>query len=184
MSLSLNIDSILNKTWGNYTPGSKKNTSSTTTSGTANSNGVDDNIFAKASALVAEYKSKQEENKNSKGSGTSFLGLSSNQIANMSTSDFLKYAYENKSQSGFEESSKDSSGIKLPMLVRYKGEVVCTAGKSFMAVVAKFKAKYPRRSEEEIAAELMSKYGTGETSSESKTSGTKSTTGNSVNISA
>ena len=66
MSLSLNIDSILNKTWGNYTPGSKKNTSSATSSGTANSNGVDDNIFAKASALVAEYKSKQEENKNSK----------------------------------------------------------------------------------------------------------------------
>ena len=174
MSLSLNIDSILNKTWGNYTPGSKKSSNSGTS---GNSTGVDDNIFAKASALVAEYKSKEADSKDSNKKGNSFLGLSSTQIANMSTSDFLKYAYENKANSGFEGSKNDSSGIKLPMLVRYKGQVVCTAGKSFMAVVSKFKAKYPHRSEEEIAAELMSKYGTGDDTKDEKSS--KSTSGKS-----
>ena len=85
------------------------------------------------------------------------------QIAGMSTSEYLNYAYSNEAKSSFEANkNSDTSGIKLPMLVRYKTEVFSTSGKSFMQVVAKVKAKFPKKSEEEIAAELMSKYATPE----------------------
>ncbi|MCQ2957384.1 MAG: hypothetical protein MJ180_00615 [Candidatus Gastranaerophilales bacterium] len=171
--MSINIDAVLNNIAKNYDPAKAKKKQNTT---------VDANIFAQASALVAEYKNKQASEKENNSGSKLFGGLSFVDIANMSTSDFLKYAYENKSQSGFDENKTDSSGIKLPFVVRYKGQVVCTAGKTFMSVVAKFHAKYPHRSEEEIAAELLAKYGDNQTTVNN--SSANSSTGNSLNLSA
>ena len=90
MSMSINIDKVLKNTWGNYSP--QKNNS---TSKQAN---FDENIFAQASALVAEYKKEQEENNNSTSSSkkSSFGGLTFAQVAGMSTKDFLNYAYNNE----------------------------------------------------------------------------------------
>jgi len=194
MSSSMNINSILSNIAKNY-DASKANKNSTTSSASSSGN-YDASIFQRATELVAEYKSKQESSENNSSSNSSgFIGgLSFSQIANMSTKDFLNFAYENKATSGFTEKeetettdnkkdSSDTSDIDLPMLVRYKGEVFSTAGKSFMAVVAKIHAKYPRRSEEEIAAELMTKYGSSSTDSSSKSSSSK-TTGSTLNFSA
>jgi len=124
MSMSINIDKVLKNTWGNYSP--QKNNS------TPKQANFDENIFAQASALVAEYKKEQEENKNSTSSSkkSSFGGLTFAQVAGMSTKDFLNYAYNNEA---FSVDKQDSSGVDLPMFVRYKAQVVCTSGKSFMA---------------------------------------------------
>jgi len=183
--MSLDINTVLNNIAKNYNSSQTQKNKSTTT--------VDSNIFAQASAMVAEYKEKQNAEKNnesSNSSSTKICGLNFTEVANMSTSDFLKYAYANQAASGFtsnknssdnDENQSGSSGIKLPLIVSYKGRVVSTAGKSFMAVVAKIKAKCPSASEEKIAAELLAKYGN--TSTNSTTSSTN-TTGNSINISA
>jgi len=151
--MSINIDSVLN----NFKINVQKNSSYTKSSNTA----IDSNIFAQASAIVAAAKEKQnsQSETNENKSKNIFGSLSVSQVANMSTKEFLNYAYDNQVSSGFNTNKEDSSGVKLPMLVRYKTAVVSTSGKSFMAVVAKLKAKFPRKSEEEIAAELLAKYG-------------------------
>ena len=183
MSAGININSFLNNFVNNQTSqlnkSKKKNTDS---SGAAvNNTGVADNIFAAASALVSDYKSKTSDKKASTGSGKSMW-----QLANMSTEEFKQYASSNEARSSFEEKQNaDSSGIKLPMIVRYKAEVFSTSGKTFMQVVAKIKAKYPQKSEEAIAAELMSKYATDEQiSNVSKKYSTEQTTGNTISFSA
>ena len=172
--MALNVDSVLNNI-GKYKG------SGTTQKQNGNSQ-VSALAWQKASQLVAEYKAKQEQEGNSSGSGSKniFGNLTFSQVANMSTKDFVNYAYENKANSGFSSQSEDSSGVKLPMLVRYKGQVVSTAGKSFMAVVAKLSAKFPNRSEEEIAAELLSKYGGDLTNT--TPDGQVAATGNSLNM--
>ena len=106
----------------------------------------------------------------------------------MSTDEFKQYASSNEARATFEEKqNSDSSGIKLPMIVRYKAEVFSTSGKTFMQVVAKIKAKYPTKSEEAIAAELMSKYATEEqinSVSQKYSTGQQQTTGNTISFSA
>ena len=151
--MSINIDSVLN----NFKVYVKKNATTACSSNTA----IDSNIFAQASAIVAAAKEKQNSQSETSNNQTKniFGSLSFSQVANMSTKEFLNYAYANQASSGFSSDKEDSSGIKLPIIVRYKTAVVSTPGKSFMAVVAKLKAKFPNRSEEEIAAELISKYG-------------------------
>ncbi|MCR4880401.1 MAG: hypothetical protein K6A44_00395 [bacterium] len=163
MSMDTNyINSYLNTFVQNHVSKvNKSNSSNKNSSGTAvNKSGVDDNIFAVASAVVSDYKSKQEENDNSSSStsGKSFM-----ELANMSTEEFKSYASSNEARSAYDaQKNGDSTGIKLPMLVRYKAEVFSTSGKTFMQVVAKIKGKYPQKSEEDIAATLMSKYATEE----------------------
>ena len=162
MSMGINVDSFINIFVQNQASKVNKNKSSNTnTSGAAvNKSGVDDSIFAVASAVVSDYKSKQSEDNSSTGktSGKSFL-----ELANMTTEEFKNYASSNEAKSSFNsEKNNDSTGIKLPMLVRYKAEVFSTSGKTFMQVVAKIKGKYPQKSEEDIAATLMSKYATDE----------------------
>ena len=44
------------------------------------------------------------------------------------------------------------------MVVRYKTQVVTTAGKTFMQVVSDLSAKFPGRDKKKIAAELLAKY--------------------------
>lgn len=180
MSASININSFLNIFVNNQV--SKLNTGSKKTSNTttATNPGVADNIFAAASALVSDYKSNTNDNKSTTSSGKSML-----QLANMSTEEFKNYASSNEAKSAFSASQNDATGIKLPMLVRYKTEVFSTSGKSFMQVVAKIKAKFPRKSEEAIAAELMSKYATEEQiNNVSQKYGTTQTTGNNISFSA
>lgn len=181
MSTDININGFL-KNFVNYQTSQLNKKKNTDSSGAAvNNTGVADNIFAAASALVSDYKSKTSDKKASTGSGKSMW-----QLANMSTEEFKKYASSNEARSSFEEKQKaDSSGIKLPMIVRYKAEVFSTSGKTFMQVVAKIKAKYPQKSEEAIAAELMSKYATEEQiSNVSKKYSTEQTTGNTISFSA
>jgi len=174
--MSIDVAAILN----NFTKNLEKNANSSTFKGNSKYT-VTESIFSKASELVAEYKEKKNNSNSSSSNNTFISNMSMNEIANMSTSDFLNYAYNNKANSGF--NSTDSSGIELPMIVRYKTQVVSSAGKTFMQVVAKFKAKFPYKSEEEIAAELMAKYGTEETNTESA-SNNKKVSGNSLNLSA
>ena len=177
--MSLDVNTVLNNIAKNYNPSQAKNNNSNKT--------IDENIFAQASALVAEYKAKQEAEKNNPDNNITsnkICGLNFKEVANMSTSDFLKYAYQNQASSGFNQNNSnqtDSSGIKLPLIVSYKGRVVSTAGKNFMTVVAKIKAKCPGTSEEKIAAELLAKYGNNSTNS---TASSTSSTGNQVNLSA
>ena len=180
MSVSLfNINSYLNKFVQNQT--SQLHDKKKANIPVENKSGVDENIFAAASAMVSDFKSK--DNTNNSGNSNK---LSAMKIANMSTSEYLNYAYSNEAKSAYETSkNSDSSGIKLPMLVRYKTAVISTSGKSFMQVVAKIKAKFPRRSEEEIAAELMSKYATNEQiENVSKKYSNSDTKGTSLNFSA
>ena len=175
--MAIDINNILT---GIYN-GASKPTNTNKSANNTNSNVNAESIFAQASELVSAFK--EEQNNKTKGSGSSKSGLTSglsySQIAGMSTSDFLNYAYDNKANSGYKESSNDSSGVDLPMLVRYKTQVVSTAGKSFMQVVAKLAAKFPHRSEEEIAAELMTKYGKFDEKGNLIKEGTNSTSNNS-----
>ena len=149
--MAINVDSVLNNIGKYKSSGTSNNNRNTQISSLA---------WQKANQMVSEYKAIQEQKGNESDSGSKniFGNLSFSQVANMSTKDFVNYAYDNKASSGYTSQSEDSSGVKLPMIVRYKGEIVTTAGKSFMAVVAKFSAKFPNRSEEEIAAELLQKY--------------------------
>lgn len=136
---------------------------------------IPDNIFAQAKEIVEKYNVEKKENENNVESNNdkTIGGLKYFEVANMSTSDFLKYAYGNKANFGFDSEKKDDSGVELPAIVMFGGHTVSTAGKSFMQVVTKFKGKYPYKSEEEIAAKLILKYDPN-----------ASKTGNSVNISA
>ena len=185
MSAGINISSFLNSFVNNQTSQLKdKKKNNTATSGTAvNNTGVADNIFAAASALVSDYKTNEGNGKSTTSSGKSIM-----ELANMSTDEFKQYASSNEARATFEEKqNSDSSGIKLPMIVRYKAEVFSTSGKTFMQVVAKIKAKYPTKSEEAIAAELMSKYATEEqinSVSQKYSTGQQQTTGNTISFSA
>ena len=82
MSLNINIDSFLNSYVQNQTAKLKKSSNTGKNSyGTAvNKSGVDDNIFAVASAVVSDYKSKQDDkSSNGSTSGKSILQLATAQ---------------------------------------------------------------------------------------------------------
>ena len=184
MSAGININgflkSFVNSQVAQLNKKSKNNTGSS--SSAVNNTGVSDNIFAAASALVSDYKTKTSDKKAASGSGKSLM-----QLANMSTEEFKNYASSNEAKAAFEsQKNGDTTGIKLPMIVRYKAEVFSTSGKTFMQVVAKIKAKYPAKSEEAIAAELMSKYATDEqiNNVKQKYSSGEKTTGNNISFSA
>ena len=163
--MAINVDFILNNIGSKYTPSTRKTNN---TNGSNNSN-ASNNIFAQyANDIVSEYKAKQEEekqnNKNTKKANA--WGLSAFKMASMSTKEWLNYAYNNQptgttstgDKQKNEKNISDNGDIDLPMIVMYAGKTVCTAGKSFMQVVAKIHAQYPFRSEEEIAAKLLQKY--------------------------
>lgn len=167
--MSINVVNILNR----FSTNISKNQINTN----YNKNSVvTDNIFAQAQEIVAKYKAQENNNSNNKENNTTnkqFFGkYTATQIANMSSSEFLNYAYENKAEINFKSNTNDESGINLPQVVAYGGYTFSTAGKSFMQIVTKIKGKYPYQSEEKIAAKLIAKYGQ------------NNTTGNSVNISA
>ncbi|MDD3593968.1 MAG: hypothetical protein PHX18_05010 [Candidatus Gastranaerophilales bacterium] len=97
-------------------------------------------------------------------------------MAEMSSSDFIKYVYNNnqsiannvtatasKASTGEGTSqevldSRKEDGVQLPRLVRYKAQVVLTTGKTLDEVVAAIKKKSPASSEIAIKAELKQKY--------------------------
>lgn len=175
----MNIDSLLNSMWSNYSS-AKKNANNNSVS-----KNIDENIFAQASSLVAEYKQALSEKKNNSASEKSnFCGLNAFQMANMSTKDLLNYAYNNEAFSI--ENKEDSSGVELPSLIFYGAITVSTVGKTFMSVVSELHAKYPFDSEEEIAATLMAEHGISADNalaSKNSNNATEKNTGNKINFS-
>lgn len=89
-------------------------------------------------------------------------------MTNMSSSDFLKYVYNNTASeetSGNNDStskevmsSRKKDGVTLPRVVEYNSQKVTTTGKTLDQVVSAIHQKLPTSSKSAIKSELQKKY--------------------------